>query len=314
MSTPDKVKRSKFLGVFYSLPLTEWDKSKLLRCGAEKVMVTFDHGRGDLQWLSANKFDVVFRLDEPNYNTMPARSEVGLYFDELPNHLKESIEFIVVGVEPEARFNMRWDSNTGWGNEVPPGFPPGTFSPMQLHVFNFGLMRARLQKAGYKVCSPGYLCRNQDGKFGGPAPYHGPQPGTKRWKMYALEEYGKADYDGGHWYGFDGTPHDVSERAVRGFREMVEDANNEIILDEINIGPTGNPNRPRTKEEAMQGTLEIAEAARTKTTRIVRAYTFVQNGTPIAPDGSETWPPHQLMDTDECYNMMHRWFMDPNAP
>jgi hypothetical protein len=296
------IKRGDFLGAFYSLPLSERDRHLLAVSAFQHVMVTFDHGMADLPWLHANGYGVAIRIGEHNYNTPAARQHVSDTMHVLKDRPERScIEMDIIGCEPEGHLDMTWGSKTGWGNEIK-GEDGRT--DLERHLDNFAMMRAMLAVDGYPTCSPGYLCRDQDMRFG-PPPYHGPQPGVVRWKQHTLEEYGKAIYSGEHVYLFDGTPYDIEQRGERMLNRAIAFAQNEIIIDEIGLGGTDRS----TKEESMQTCLDLAEMAR-HIPRVVRAYTFVQNGTPIDDNGNEQWPPHQLMDSEVCYNMATRWLSE----
>jgi hypothetical protein len=298
------IPRPAFLGGFYSLPMSDRDKAKAKACGMKKVMVTFEHGRGDLEWLIDNSFDVTMRLDEPDYK--PARWDLVIgFFNGLTPRQREGLELVVVGCEPEQGLDMTWTSETGWGNEIKD--PVLRLTRLEEHAQNFHNMREALQGMGLVVCSPGWLCRDQDMRFG-PPPNHGPQPGVARWAMYLLEEYGKAQYNCEHAYLFDGSDFDIDQRLERIVNRAITYRQKELVFDEINVGP-----RPGiTKEEAMQHALAMAERLR-HLPRCVRATIFVFNGTPIDEHGNEQWPPHQLVDSDVCYDMLARWYAEPGV-
>lgn len=298
------ITRKEFLGGLYSLPLTLRDKTKL---GSgfdgdklKHVMVMYAHGMGDLPWLLGNGHRYAIRVDEGDYATSAKRAEVRNTFRRLTPNQRAGLEFVTIGVEPEGHLDFSWGSKTGWGNEV---LGDDRLTDMERHRRAFNELRTSLQNDGIKVCSPGYRCRDIDGRKGAP-PTDGPQPGYFRWSAHMLSEYGAAEYNGSHFYGYDGTAYDVEHRAARYFNKEISIRQREIILDEINVG-----NRHFTKEECMAGTLNIAEEAR-HTGRVVRAYIFVFNGTPYNDKGEEQWPPNQLVDSDPCYGMLAKWLSE----
>lgn len=263
--------------LFWSMPPDDTDWANLRTSTVKQVMLVWGQtDRRVLARLRSLGCSVVLRMENGDL-TQPAGT--------LQGHLREAmsachISGVIMGVEPDGRFDLTWDSQD-WGTDF-----------AWQHANQIRHVMGALGGLGVPLVSPGHAQRAI-------SEADQPAPGQISWREICAPVYNECDANGVHIYGY-GWVSRVDETRFKWAVQYWATLRHKLLwIDEASIG-SGSSNA------RMRACIEMARILRDKTwgSRVGMFCPFVSNGTGVG------YQPQYVMREPEAY-MALATFMAP---